>query len=60
MQEWTAMQGSKSSLVPFLVWVTLIASAAAQEAAPVNDGSPAAKPGVEAPATDGYPACGGG
>src|ERR1700733_5066764 len=53
MQGLMAMQGSKGSLVPFLVWAALragVAGAAAQEVAPANDGSSAAKPGVEEPA----------
>jgi hypothetical protein len=47
------MQGSQRSLVWFLIWAwlfVLIAAAAAQEAAPVNDGSAPAKQGVEGPA----------
>src|ERR1700733_10612453 len=53
MQGLLAMQRPKGSLVPFLVWAALragVAGAAAQEVAPANDGSSAAKPGVEEPA----------
>jgi soluble lytic murein transglycosylase-like protein len=53
MQGLTAMQGSRSSLVPFLVWAALhagVAGAAAQEAAPGNDGAVPLKPAVEQPA----------
>jgi hypothetical protein len=47
------MQGSRRSLVWFLIWAwlfVLIAGATAEEAAPANDGSAPAKQGVEAPA----------
>jgi hypothetical protein len=47
------MQGFKSVSFWFLVWavlLVLITAAAAQEAAPVNDGSSPAKSGVEEPA----------
>jgi len=46
------MQGSRRSLVWFLIWawlLVLIAGATAEEAAPANDGSAPAKQGVEAP-----------
>jgi len=52
VQGLAAMQGSKSALVWLLVWaalLVLIAGATAQEAAPVNDGSAPAKPGMEEP-----------
>jgi Transglycosylase SLT domain/SPOR domain len=47
------MQGLRGSSLYFLVWVALLVliagGATAQEAAPVNDGSPPAQPGVEEP-----------
>ena len=47
------MQGSRRSLVWFLIWAWLfvgVAGTTAQEAAPANDGSAPAKRGVEEPA----------